>query len=113
MYPMRGAMARRSLEPSTDTVPRVGCIRPAITRSSVDFPAPLSPSSAYIRRGAKLAVMPRSAAIGPKFFVMPASSIAAAVVGDVAAGVGSAEVTRDHLVAGAEAAATSAAAGLA
>src|ERR1051326_5187695 len=113
MYPMRGAMARRSLDPSTERVPRVGCIRPAITRSRVDFPAPLSPSSAYMRRGAKLPVTPRSAAIGPKFLVIPASSMAAVVVGDVAAGVGSAVVTRDHLVAGAEAAATSEAAGLA
>src|ERR1041385_8235734 len=106
MYPTRGATARKSFEPSTEMVPRVGCISPAITRSSVDFPAPLSPKSAYIRCGAKPPLIPRSAAIGPKFLVMPASSIAAVVVGDVAAGVGSAEVTGYHLVAP-DAAATS------
>ena len=112
MYPIRGEMARRSREPSTATEPRVGDINPAITRRSVDFPAPLSPSSAYMRRGSKLAVTPRNAAIGPKFLVIPFSSIALVEETDVAAGVGSAEVTGCHLVAGV-AAATSLPAGFA
>ena len=39
------ATERRSGEPSTVTAPREGRISPAMARSSVDFPAPLSPST--------------------------------------------------------------------
>ncbi len=77
MYPTCGAMDRKSPVPSTDTCPRVGASSPAITRSSVDFPAPLSPRMTWSFPESKFAVMPRSAANRPKWRTTSTSSIAA------------------------------------
>src|SRR5271169_1035351 len=51
------------------TVPAVAPASPQITRSRVDFPAPLSPKMAYTRPGWKLAVTSRKAAKRPKILL--------------------------------------------
>src|SRR5262245_39855265 len=58
------------------TVPLVGRASPAITRSSVDFPAPLSPKTPQIRPAANSACTRLSAAKGPKNLLRSVSATA-------------------------------------
>src|SRR4029077_5983416 len=61
--------SRGSALPRIETVPRVGRTSPARMRSSVVFPAPLSPRMAYKRRRSNDALTPRSAAKRPNCLI--------------------------------------------
>src|SRR5919201_3373735 len=54
-----------------ETLPWVGLARPAIARSRVVFPAPLSPRMTWSDAAENSAVTPRSAANGPNCFTKP------------------------------------------
>src|SRR6266496_1707850 len=77
MYPTSPRTFRRSLVPNTEISPRVGRVRPAIVRSRVVVPAPLSPSTTYSLPGANSAVTPRSAANRPNCFTTPSATTTA------------------------------------
>src|SRR5438552_14562251 len=64
--------------------PRVGCARPASERSSVVFPAPLSPRITWRRPGVNSALTPRKAANRPNCFTRPLMEMTAesCAVGD-------------------------------
>ena len=77
MYAMRRRCQRGS-SPKTFTAPRVGAISPAIIRSSVDLPAPFSPSTTVDEPAANSTVTLRSAANPPYSFDTASSRAAAA-----------------------------------
>src|SRR5205809_7313674 len=64
--------SRTSELPRIEMLPRVGLARPAIERSRVVLPAPLSPRMTYSDPAANSAVMPRNAANGPNCLMRPA-----------------------------------------
>src|SRR3954464_11310378 len=82
MYPNLLATARISFDPSTSNAPRVGAIKPAITRSRVLFPAPFSPRIRYNFPGTNSSVRERSAAKRP-YSLDTSRSVTTAAVGFV------------------------------
>src|SRR5215469_18147926 len=75
MYPTAWHTSRNFVEPRIEIVPRVGGASPASVRSSVVFPAPLSPRMAYRRPAVKLALTPRSAAKRPNCLIRPLTTM--------------------------------------
>ena len=68
MYPI-SRHASRGFLPKIEIVPCVGWASPAIARSSVVFPAPLSPRIAWKRPGSNSAETPRKAANRPNCLI--------------------------------------------
>ncbi len=71
------AVAGASGPPSTDTTPRSGSRSPAAMRSSVDLPAPFSPTMAWTRPGSRCSEAPSRATASPNLLSMPVSVTAA------------------------------------
>ncbi|CAA9302655.1 MAG: hypothetical protein AVDCRST_MAG40-457, partial [uncultured Gemmatimonadaceae bacterium] len=86
--------------PSTCTVPASGAYMPASTRMSVDFPAPFSPTSAWISPAGTSSEAPRLARTAPNDFSTWASLIASGV--SRGGGVIAAECARHRRVTGDE-----------
>src|SRR4029077_5171251 len=72
------ALPMRTTRPSTRISPASGCSTPVMILMSVVFPAPFSPSSAWISPASSLSETSSSAWMGPKRFEMPRISRTAA-----------------------------------
>src|SRR4051812_25495513 len=67
--------------PPTATSPRSGRCTPLRTRTSVDLPAPFSPTSAWISPGMMSKSTWSSARVAPKFLMMPDALAAGVLIG--------------------------------
>ena len=72
--------------PNTSTVPASGAYIPARMRIRVDFPAPFSPTRAWISPAPTSRLAPRLARTAPKLLSMPAMRTTGAA--DVSGGMG-------------------------